>query len=147
MQDRDPALRIVASDSRGFGDPPGTNAPGAHFDVLRPSIHHHAGALKVRQPTPLGHVVRVRDITSGHRALAADFTSLRHFSNPPQGSPQGVELNSTGGFIFQVSAPILAVFFRCWRVSLGDRTAGLKVEFPLRKGGGRIEFPCSWRLN
>ena len=38
----------------------------------------------------------VGDVTPGHRSLAADFTSLRHFSGPPRGPQEkGDAFNST----------------------------------------------------
>jgi hypothetical protein len=45
--------------------------------------------------------VGVGDLASGYRALAADFTSLRHRRNPPRNPHRGVELNSTGGAVLQ----------------------------------------------
>jgi hypothetical protein len=45
----------------------------------------------------------VGDVAAGHRALAADFASLRHFRNPPRKPRAGVELNNTGGADYQVS--------------------------------------------
>jgi hypothetical protein len=52
--------------------------------------------------------VGVGDLASGHRALAADFTSLRHRRNPPRNPHWGVELNSTGGAVLQAMGALLA---------------------------------------
>ena len=90
------------SDSRCFGDFAGADAAGAHPHILRPSVDHCPNPLKVGQPAPLTHIVSVGDIVARHRALAADFTSLRHFRTPPRKPHKGVELNSTGGADYQV---------------------------------------------
>ena len=90
------------SNSRGFDDLARTDATGARLDVLGAAVDHRPDALDVRQPAPLAHIVSVRDVAAGHRALAADFASLRHFRNPPRNPRVGVELNSTGGGDYQV---------------------------------------------
>ena len=90
-----------ASDSRGFGDLAGTDTAGAHLQVLRSPIHHRAYTLEIGKPSPFGYIVGVGDVAPSHRALAADFTSLRH-SNSSSRTPHGVELNSTGSADFQV---------------------------------------------
>ena len=94
-------IEVTVSDSRGFGDLAGTDATSAHLHVLGLAVDHRADALDIRQPPPLRHVVGVGDIAPSHRALAADFTSLRH-SNSSSRTPNGVELNNTGGLVFQV---------------------------------------------
>ena len=94
-------------DSRGLGDLARSNATGARLHVFRFAVDHRADALEVRQPAPFGHVVGVGDIAPRHRALAADFTSLRHFRNPPQNPHMGVELNSTGGAVLQASGSLV----------------------------------------
>ena len=94
-------ISFDASDSRGFGDLAGTDAAGAHLHVLRSAIHHRAYALEIGKPSPFGYIMGVGDVAPSHRALAADFTSLRH-SNSSSRTPHGVELNSTGGADFQV---------------------------------------------
>ena len=67
-----------------LGDLAGTDAPGADPNILRTSVDHRADALQIWQPTSFAHVVSVGDIAAGHRALAADFTSLRHRRVPPR---------------------------------------------------------------
>ena len=93
-------------DAGGLGDLARADAPGAHLDVLRCAVHHRAHALEIGQPPSLGHVVSVRDVAPAHRALAADFTSLRHFRIPPRGPHMGLN------FITQV-----ALFFKYVRRS------------------------------
>ena len=98
---------ICRLDSRGFGDLARSNATGACLHVFWFAVDHRAHALDVWQPAPFGHVVGVGDVAPRHRALAADFTSLRHYRNPPQNPHMGVELNSTGGVVLQVPRPIV----------------------------------------
>ena len=88
-------------DPRRLGDLARPDAPGADLHVFRSAIDHRPDALDIGQPTPLAHIVGVGDLTSGYRALAADFTSLRHRRNPPRNPHRGVELNSTGGAVLQ----------------------------------------------
>ena len=90
------------SDAWGLGDLARTDAPGAHFDVLRLAVHHRAHTLDVGFPPPFGHVVSVRDVAAGHRAFAADFASLRHCRIPPRGPRVGVEFHNTGDSVLQV---------------------------------------------
>lgn len=82
-------------DARCLGDPTRANAPGADLDVLRPTVNQGAHALQVRQPAPFGDVVSVGDVAARHRALAADFASLRHVGRPPRGPLTGALLNTT----------------------------------------------------
>ena len=96
----------INSDAGGLGDLARTDASGANLDVLRRTVHHRAHALEIGQPPSLGHVVSVRDVAPAHRALAADFTSLRHFRIPPRGPHMGLN------FITQV-----ALFFKYVRRS------------------------------
>ena len=138
---------ICRLNSRSFGDLARADTPRAHLHVLWPSVHHRAYALKVGQPASLCHVMGVRDIAPGHWARAADFTSLRHCSNPPRDSPQGVELNSTGGPVLQVSGTIKTLFFSSSENVRGHWTAGMGVEFHPRKGGAIAEYSRSWRPN
>ena len=98
-------------DAGGFGDLARTDAAGAHSDVFRLAVHQRAHTLDVGQPTPLGHVVGVRDIASTHRAFAADFTSLRHRRIPPRGPHLGVELFNTCDSIMQVRASLSVPYF------------------------------------
>ena len=97
---------MKASDSRGLGDLSRSDATGARLHVLWLAIDHRTDALEIGQPAPFGHIVGVGDIAPRHRALAADFTSLRHFRSPPQNPHKGVELNSTGGAVLQVPGSI-----------------------------------------
>ena len=101
----------TSSDAGGFGDLAGSDATGAHLDVFRFAVHHRTNFLDVGQPPPLGHVVGVRNVASRHRALAADFTSLRHFRIPPRGPLMGVEFHNTGGSVLQVRASLSSPFF------------------------------------
>ena len=99
-------------DTGCFRDLAGADAPGARPDILRLSVHHRADALQVWQPAPFGHVMSVGDITAGHRALAADFTSLRHRRVPPQGPLYrgGIEYHRMGRFA-SFGDPAVRVFF------------------------------------
>ena len=87
MPARDQVTRLY---SWGFGDLARADAPSAGLDVLRPAIHHRSHAVEIGQPPPLAHVVGVGDLATCHRALAADFTSLRHRPYPPQGPHVGL---------------------------------------------------------
>lgn len=95
----------------GFGDLARPDTAGADLDVLRAAVHHRAHSLDVGFPSPLGQVVSVGDVVSGHRAFAADFTSLRHTESPPRGPRTGVELHTTGGSVFQVRTSLLHPYF------------------------------------
>jgi hypothetical protein len=114
---------FYGSDPWGLGDLARPDAPGAYFDVFRRAVHHRAHTLDIRLPSPFDHVVGVRDIASGHRAFAADFTSLRHFRIPPRGPRWGVELNSTRDSVLQVRASLRAPFSCHLGRARGDRNA------------------------
>jgi hypothetical protein len=90
------------SDSRGFCDLARADATSARLHVLGPSVNHGTNALDVGQPAPFTDVVSMGDVVTGHRTLAADFASLRHFRTPSRKPHMGVELNSTSSFDFQV---------------------------------------------
>src|SRR5690349_6704526 len=53
-------------------------APGAHPDALDAAVHDRAHRLQVGLEAPRTDVVRVTHLSSHNRALAADFTPLRH---------------------------------------------------------------------
>jgi len=108
-------------DSRGLDDLARSNTTGAGLHEFWFAVDHRADALDVRQPAPFGHVVGVGDIAPRHGALAADFTSLRHFRIPPHFPHVGVELNSTGGVVLQVSRSIV-------RQKIAKRGADCVVE-------------------
>jgi len=94
-------------DARRLRDLSRADASGAHLDVPWSAVDHRPDALDIGQPAPLAHIVGVGDFASGHRALAADFTSLRHRRNPPRSPRTGAELNSTGGVDLQVSGSFI----------------------------------------
>ena len=98
---------ICGLNSRRLGDLARPDAPGADPHVLRSTVDHRPNALEIGQPAPLAHIVGVGDFASAHRALAADFTSLRHRRNPPRNPHKGVEFNSTGGAVLQVSGSLI----------------------------------------
>jgi len=98
---------VRESDPRRLGDLARPNAPGADLYVFRSAIDHCPDALDIGQPTPLAHIVGMGDLASGYRALAADFTSLRHRRNPPRNPHRGVELNSTGGAVLQAMGVLM----------------------------------------
>ena len=88
--------------SRRFRDLSRTDASGANLQVFWSAVDHRPDALEIGQPAPLADIVGMGYLASAHRALAADFTSLRHRRNPPRIPHTGVELNSTGGVDLQV---------------------------------------------
>ena len=94
-------------DAGRFRDLPRTDASGANLQVLRSAVDHRPDAVEIGQPASFAHIVGVGDFASAHRALAADFTSLRHRRNPPRNPHMGVELNSTGGAVLQVSGSLM----------------------------------------
>ena len=95
------------SDARRLGDLSRANASGADLDVLWSAVDHRADALNIGQPASLAHIVGVGDLAPSHRALAADFTSLRHCRNPPRNPRTRIELNSTGGVDLQGSGSLI----------------------------------------
>ena len=101
-------LSVRGSDPRRLGDLARPDAPGADLHVFRSAVDHRPDALDIGQPAPLAHIVGVGDLASGHRALAADFASLRHCRNPPRSPHRGVELNSTGGAVLQAIGALMA---------------------------------------
>ena len=101
-------LFVRESDPRCLGDLAGPDATGADLHVFRSTVDHRPDALDIGQPATLAHIVGVRDLASGQRALAADFASLRHCRNPPRNPHRGVELNSTGGAVLQAFGTIMS---------------------------------------
>jgi hypothetical protein len=69
----------------------------------------------------------VGDVVAGHRTLAADFASLRHFRTPSRKPHMGVELNSTSSLDFQVlnkEFGVIAVPRRDGNVNRGAKRSG-----------------------
>lgn len=60
----------------------GLNAPGADANALARRVHLGLDRLQIDVPAATGNVVRVRDIVTELRLLAADFTDLCHDSYP-----------------------------------------------------------------
>lgn len=129
-----------ASDARGLGDLARSDAPRAGLDVLWPAVHHRADAVQVGQPPPLAHIVGVGDLAAGDRTLAADFTSLRHFRNPPRGPHHGVELNTTGGPVLQVQGLTCSLIFKQSVRTECRRSSAMDVEFRRSMGVNESEF-------
>ena len=94
-----------------------TDTTGARTNVRRLAVNHGPDSLQVGQPTPFADVVCVGDIAPGHRSLAADFTSLRHFSRPPRGPQEN-------GDAFH------SIIVTCWqgRSLPNDRVFSLSVQ-------------------
>ena len=102
---------ISGLNSRSLGDLARTDAAGADLEVLRSPVDHRPNPLEIGQPASFAHIVSVRNFVARQRALAADFTSLRHLNVPPQIPHMGVEFNNTGGANYQVCAAIMHSFF------------------------------------
>lgn len=67
------------SGSSGFGDLPGLDAGGADFHPASAALWRlHANRLQVRVEPAWGAIVRVGDIVTELRSLAADFTTFGH---------------------------------------------------------------------
>ena len=56
------------------GDLAGTEAAGAHIDVLRGTVHNRLHALDVGLPGAIGAAVRVGDLNPKGNTLAAEIT-------------------------------------------------------------------------
>ena len=71
-------------DLRGLGlnDFAALDAAGADTQLLRHAIHFGFHGAKVNVPAPTCNVVRVRDVVSELRTLAADLTNLSHDKTP-----------------------------------------------------------------
>ena len=52
----------------------GTEATGAHIDVLGRTLHNRLNALHIGLPGAVGAAVRVRHLNAEHNALIAKFT-------------------------------------------------------------------------
>lgn len=72
------AVGRTATGLDGFLDGTGPQAPGADTDILAHTADHRMDALQVRIEYPLGLIVGMADIVSRDRALAAEFTAIRH---------------------------------------------------------------------
>ncbi len=72
------AVKIFKWDLR-FDDFAGADAGRADANPGMTAIHHGSHPLQIDVPPPLADVVRVADLISKTRTLAADFTNFRHF--------------------------------------------------------------------
>jgi hypothetical protein len=54
------------------------DAPGAHANALAAPWHLGLDGTKIDIPAPLGNIVRMRDLVTELRTLAADFANLSH---------------------------------------------------------------------
>ena len=61
-----------------FDDFAATQAGGADANALGSAANFGVDRPQIDIPAPLGHVVRVTDIVSELRPLAADFTNMCH---------------------------------------------------------------------
>ena len=65
---------IVRYQLHSTGDLAGTEAAGAHIDVLGSTVNHSLNALDVGLPGTVGAAVRVRHLNAEHNALITKFT-------------------------------------------------------------------------
>ena len=68
------SVSIVRYQLHSTGDLAGTEAAGAHIDVLGSTVNHSLNALDVGLPGSVGTSVRVRNLNTEGHALATKIT-------------------------------------------------------------------------
>ena len=72
----------VRESGYGFDNRSGAEATRTDADSFAGALEDDANALEVGVPNPLRHIVRVADLVSVHRSLAADAARTGHFVPP-----------------------------------------------------------------
>ena len=77
------ALSHECMELHSTGDLAGTEAAGAHIDVLGGAVHHSLNALDVGLPGTVGAAVGVRNLDAEVHALTTKLT-FGHIYKPPR---------------------------------------------------------------